>query len=206
MNVAIIGNGKSGMAISNYVREICPVGFGVTYFYQYELKEEVEALSGISRIKFINIRNNLNIFYQRLVNECDIIISCGWCYKVPDYVVATGKFYNIHPSLLPKYRGIGAIERQYREKADVIGVTMHQMDTNFDTGPVFAQARIKLRECIDLDSMIEILIQATRKILEVFFLSYPDIHLIRQNAPDYCERIIIFETEWENENKKEAGL
>ena len=57
------------------------------------------------------------------------------------------------------------MEKQYREKVDYIGVTMHQMDAGFDTGPVFAQEKIKLRKYMDLDFIIGILIKSAKKLL-----------------------------------------
>lgn len=53
------------------------------------------------------------------------------------------RIVNIHPSLLPKYRGLYAIERAVENKDDVIGITIHYVDKGIDTGEIIAQDYIK---------------------------------------------------------------
>jgi phosphoribosylglycinamide formyltransferase-1 len=51
----------------------------------------------------------------------------------PDRVV------NVHPSLLPAFPGIAAIEQAIDYGAKVTGVTVHLVDEGVDTGPIIAQ-------------------------------------------------------------------
>jgi phosphoribosylglycinamide formyltransferase 1 len=46
---------------------------------------------------------------------------------------------NIHPSLLPAYRGLGAYEKAYRDNVKWSGVTVHLVDEGMDTGPILLQ-------------------------------------------------------------------
>jgi phosphoribosylglycinamide formyltransferase 1 len=46
---------------------------------------------------------------------------------------------NVHPSLLPEFRGLQAVERALEAGADVTGVTVHFMVEDVDAGPVVAQ-------------------------------------------------------------------
>lgn len=48
-------------------------------------------------------------------------------------------FINIHPSLLPKYRGAAPIQRAIMAGEEVTGMTIMQMDAGLDTGPIFMQ-------------------------------------------------------------------
>ena len=47
--------------------------------------------------------------------------------------------YNIHPSLLPAYKGFNAIEKAYKDGVKYIGATLHRVNENIDNGPILAQ-------------------------------------------------------------------
>lgn len=51
---------------------------------------------------------------------------------------------NVHPSLLPAYRGPEPLFWQFRNAEAHTGVTVHCMDEDFDTGPIAAQAEVPL--------------------------------------------------------------
>ena len=53
---------------------------------------------------------------------------------------------NVHPSLLPAFPGIGAIEQALAYGVKVFGVTVHFVDAGVDTGPVILQRAIELPE------------------------------------------------------------
>lgn len=56
--------------------------------------------------------------------------------KYPNHII------NIHPSLLPKYSGLEAIERAYAANEAVTGVTIHYIDEGVDTGPIIKQMKV----------------------------------------------------------------
>ena len=51
---------------------------------------------------------------------------------------------NVHPSLLPAFPGLRAIEQAIDHGARVLGVTVHFVDTGVDTGPIILQAAAEL--------------------------------------------------------------
>ncbi len=53
-----------------------------------------------------------------------------------------GAIVNLHPSLLPAYPGLHAIERAFQDKVHWSGVTVHFVDEGHDTGPAIAQAPV----------------------------------------------------------------
>jgi phosphoribosylglycinamide formyltransferase-1 len=55
------------------------------------------------------------------------------------------RIINIHPSLLPEFRGLNAIERAFEHRVKQSGVTIHFVDEGVDTGPVIEQRKVKLR-------------------------------------------------------------
>jgi phosphoribosylglycinamide formyltransferase-1 len=52
---------------------------------------------------------------------------------------------NVHPSLLPAFPGLHAIEQAIEYGVGVFGVTVHFVDSGVDTGPVISQRAVELR-------------------------------------------------------------
>ncbi len=55
-----------------------------------------------------------------------------------------GAVINVHPSLLPAFPGLGAIEQALAYGVKVFGVTVHFVDAGVDTGPVILQRAVEL--------------------------------------------------------------
>lgn len=81
----------------------------------------------------------------RTIAERRIALGVGAClpWKVPAALrhALPGGVLNIHPSLLPALRGPEPVFHAYRLGLAETGVTVHQMDDGWDTGPVLAQER-----------------------------------------------------------------
>ena len=65
--------------------------------------------------------------------DVDAAVVCSFNYKIPK------KFINVHPSMLPKYRGGNPYSRVIMNGETETGVTIHFMDEVFDTGDIIAQ-------------------------------------------------------------------
>ncbi len=57
-----------------------------------------------------------------------------------------GAVINVHPSLLPAFPGLHAVEQALDYGVKVFGVTVHFVDAGVDTGPVILQGAVELRE------------------------------------------------------------
>lgn len=66
-----------------------------------------------------------------------------------------GKLLNIHPSLLPAYKGTQTHQRALDDGATVHGVSVHFVSPELDGGPVIMQARIPVRAGDTADSLAE---------------------------------------------------
>ena len=53
---------------------------------------------------------------------------------------------NVHPSLLPKYKGMNAIQQAIDDCAEYTGVTIHYVDEGMDSGSIIKQDSIKINE------------------------------------------------------------
>ncbi|MDX3026216.1 methionyl-tRNA formyltransferase, partial [Streptomyces acidiscabies] len=71
----------------------------------------------------------------------DLVVCYGFSWRLPRPVLDIPAYgvLNIHCSLLPKYRGPAPVLWAIRNGDPHLGVTVHRMDEDFDTGPVLAQ-------------------------------------------------------------------
>jgi phosphoribosylglycinamide formyltransferase-1 len=71
----------------------------------------------------------------------DLVALAGYMKLLSPYFIGAfkGPVINLHPSLLPKYPGIHAIEESYRSDDREVGITVMRIDEGVDTGPVLVQ-------------------------------------------------------------------
>ena len=78
--------------------------------------------------------------------EC-IILAGFMRILTPDFVTRyTGKLLNIHPSLLPKYKGLNTHKRALENKDTEHGVSVHFVTPELDGGPVIIQSKVPVFE------------------------------------------------------------
>jgi phosphoribosylglycinamide formyltransferase-1 len=65
-----------------------------------------------------------------------------------------GAVVNVHPSLLPAFPGIGAIEQAIDYGVKVFGVTVHFVDAGIDSGPVILQRALELPDARDAEEVL----------------------------------------------------
>lgn len=88
--------------------------------------------------------------------DLDLIICNGFSWKLPRALLDIPRLgaINIHTSLLPRYRGPIPIHWAIRNGDPEIGVTLHWMEEQFDTGPVLAQkGGIALEDDVDPEAL-----------------------------------------------------
>lgn len=71
----------------------------------------------------------------------DLLVCSGFPWRLPSEVLRVPRLgaVNIHPSLLPRYRGPMPVHWAVRNGDPETGVTVHWMDEEFDTGPIIIQ-------------------------------------------------------------------
>lgn len=75
--------------------------------------------------------------------QIDCIFLLGYMKILPEHFVKRweGKIINLHPSLLPKFKGLHAIEKSYESKEDM-GVSVHEVVAELDAGPLVRQQKV----------------------------------------------------------------
>jgi methionyl-tRNA formyltransferase len=69
----------------------------------------------------------------------DAVVVCAYGLLIPDTLLAEALWLNVHPSLLPRWRGAAPVERAILAGDDETGVTIHETVKELDAGPIAAQ-------------------------------------------------------------------
>jgi len=79
-------------------------------------------------------------------HEADLVVLAGFMELLSEDFVRRfrGRLINVHPSLLPAFRGVRAIEQALDYGVKVMGVTVHFVDEGVDGGPVILQEAFEL--------------------------------------------------------------
>jgi phosphoribosylglycinamide formyltransferase 1 len=78
--------------------------------------------------------------------EVDLVVLAGFMELLGSELIGRfpGRIVNVHPSLLPAFAGIAAIEQALAYGVKVMGVTVHLVDEGVDSGPVVLQESFAL--------------------------------------------------------------
>lgn len=95
-------------------------------------------------------------------NKIDFIVLAGFLLKISAKLIEqfNNKIINIHPSLLPKYGGMGMYgnrvhEAVLKDKEEETGITIHYVNENYDEGKIIFQKSFKIEKEETLDSLKE---------------------------------------------------
>lgn len=100
---------------------------GIEYRYASIIKEKED------------FENKILYFLEEF--KVDLIVLAGYMKIIGKSILDKweGKIINIHPSLLPKYKGANAIKQAFENNEKEYGITIHYVDEGVDTGEIIAQ-------------------------------------------------------------------
>lgn len=85
----------------------------------------------------------------------EYVIMAGYMRKLTNEVLDAypDKVVNLHPALLPSFKGAHAIEDAFTFGVKVTGITVHFANEDYDKGPIIAQRAVEIREDDTLESL-----------------------------------------------------
>ena len=112
---------------------------------------------GLNYAKKFNLKKKIHNFKNRELDEKKILLDlkknkiklvclAGFMKILSkDFIKKfNGKIINIHPSLLPKYKGLKTHERALKNKEKFSGCTVHYVNSKLDSGKIILQKRVKI--------------------------------------------------------------
>ena len=100
--------------------------------------------------KIINFKNKefaeKKILEELKKNKIELICLAGFMKILSNNFIKSfkGKILNIHPSLLPKYKGLNTHKRAIKNKDKYSGCTVHLVNSKLDSGKIILQKKVKI--------------------------------------------------------------
>jgi phosphoribosylglycinamide formyltransferase 1 len=89
--------------------------------------------------------------------DVELVVLAGYMQLLDDRFLAAfpDRVINVHPSLLPAFPGLGAVQQALDYGAKVIGVSVFFVDGGVDTGPLILQRALELPDATDAEAVLE---------------------------------------------------
>ena len=129
--------------------------------YKNKNKAESKILLNLKKkkIKLICLAGFMKILSKKIINR----------YK--------GRILNIHPSLLPKYKGLNTHKRVIKNKEKYTGCTVHTVNSKLDDGKKILQSRIKIYKNDNEKSLAKRLLKVENKLYPKAIKKFLDTNL-----------------------------
>ena len=114
---------------------------------------------GLAFGKIYKIRKNIFNFKKQAIaekeillklkkNKISIICLAGFMKILSKNFILRfkGQILNIHPSLLPKYKGLNTHEKAIKNKDEYSGCTVHFVNSKLDSGKIIIQKKVKIKK------------------------------------------------------------
>ena len=87
----------------------------------------------------IKIYEKVSNLKPKLMGDCDLVFSVGYLKKINSEIIENYEIINLHPSLLPKYKGLMTHKRMLINKEAKYGYSIHKVTKYLDDGKILSQ-------------------------------------------------------------------
>lgn len=122
----VISNNKNSLGITKAIKKNIPTKIINGNLTKLNFEKKLKIVLEKKKINLICLAGFMQILSKKFVNE--------WKNKI----------INIHPSLLPAFKGINAVEKALFYGVKVTGCTIHYVDEGIDTGKIIDQKIVKI--------------------------------------------------------------
>jgi len=138
---------------------------GLKYADQSNIKKRIFNFQNIKTTE----KNVLALLEKEKIN---FICLAGFMKILPKNFIKkfNGKIINIHPSLLPKYKGLNTHERTIKNKDKFTGCTVHYVTTKLDSGKIIMQKKIKIKAKDNFTSLAKKVLKQEHKLFPAAIL------------------------------------
>ena len=132
---------------------------------------------GLNYARKFNLKKKIYNFKNRDLDEKKILVDLKK-YKIKLVCLAgfmkilskdfikkfNGKIINIHPSLLPKYKGLKTHERALKNKEKFSGCTVHYVSSKLDSGKIILQKKVKISKNDTVNTLAKKILKKEHKL------------------------------------------
>ena len=113
---------------------------GLQYAKIYKIKKKI--------FDFKNTLSEKKVIFELKKNNINLICLAGFMKILSKNFIKNfkGKILNIHPSLLPKYKGLNTHEKAINNKEKFSGCTVHFVNSKLDSGKIINQKKVRIKK------------------------------------------------------------
>ena len=132
---------------------------GLIYGNNFKIKKKVFNFSN----KIIAEKKILSVL---LKNKIKLICLAGFMKILSKSFVQKfdGKILNIHPSLLPKYKGLNTHARALKKNEKYSGCTVHLVNSKLDSGKIILQKKVKIYKNDNIETLSKRILKQEHKL------------------------------------------
>ncbi|MGA1112914.1 MAG: phosphoribosylglycinamide formyltransferase [Candidatus Pelagibacter sp.] len=134
---------------------------GLIYANNFKIKKKVFNFSN----KIIAEKKILSLLFK---NKIELICLAGFMKILSKSFIQrfNGKILNIHPSLLPKYKGLNTHARALKNNDKYSGCTVHLVNSKLDSGKIILQKKVKIYKNDNVETL-------SKRVLKQEYKLYP---------------------------------
>ena len=173
VSVFISGRGTNLKSLINFSkRKISPIKIVLIITNNKNAKGIYFAKKNKIKSLFINYKNKNNAESKILINlksqNINFICLAGFMKILSKKIINIYKnrILNIHPSLLPKYKGLNTHKRVIKNKEKFTGCTVHLVNSKLDSGKIILQKKVRVLKKDSENSLF-------KRVLKIENLIYP---------------------------------
>lgn len=107
-------------------------------------------------------------------NDVELVALAGYMRLLSDGFVSSwdGRILNVHPSLLPLHKGLDTHRRALIAGDEFAGCSVHLVTADLDSGPVIAQARVRIQPRDDAESLAARVLEEEHRLYPIALEEY----------------------------------
>ena len=108
-----------------------------------QISKQIKELINLNELN-IKIYEKVSNLKTKFIGNCDVIFSVGYLKKIESEIIENYKIINLHPSLLPKYKGLMTHKRMLINNEIKYGYSIHKVTKYLDDGEILSQNQKKI--------------------------------------------------------------
>ena len=103
-----------------------------------QVSKQIKELIKLNELK-IKIYEKVSNLNTKFIGNCDVVFSVGYLKKIESEIIENYEIINLHPSLLPKYKGLMTHKRMLINNENKYGYSIHKVTKYLDDGEILSQ-------------------------------------------------------------------
>ena len=103
-----------------------------------KVSKQIKELIKFNKLK-IKIYEKVSKLNTKFIGNCDVVFSVGYLKKIESKIIENYEIINLHPSLLPKYKGLMTHKRMLINNENKYGYSIHKVTKYLDDGEILSQ-------------------------------------------------------------------